>query len=345
MRAGSWRAYVWEPDLPRAVAPRPYLHPVTTLGGTVVTGFRPADHPHHLGASVAVPVLNDVNFWVDARTSATAGRSCSTTTGPSGTPGGCTGRHDRLVQELVWTGGDGRPVAREERSLAACPVTDGVWLLRVGFTLAAPDGTALTIDSPGARGRAGAGYGGFFWRAPDGSRRVRAFGAGDAPSAPDTAGAGGAGAGGDRPGAGGPGGAASAGDRPGAGGPGGAGPGGGAGGAGAPSAPSPPSASSAESTVDGVHGSRRSWVALSGRQPGAGPWTLVFLAERGGRSDPWFVRSDDYAGVCSAVAWDRPLVVAAGDALVRRLGVLVADGRLTAEAVEAAVAAARTVSA
>ena len=45
-----------------------------------------------------------------------------------------------------------------------------------------------------------------------------------------------------------------------------------------------------------------------------------------GVGDPWFVRSGDYAGVCSAVAWDRPLVVAADGVLSRRLSVLVADG-------------------
>ena len=41
--------YVWDPQLPTAVSPRPYLHPVTTLGGTTITGFMPDDHEHHLG--------------------------------------------------------------------------------------------------------------------------------------------------------------------------------------------------------------------------------------------------------------------------------------------------------
>src|SRR5690606_29029877 len=49
--------YVTSPDLPLTAAPRPYLHPVRTLGGTVVTEIRPADHPHHLGAGVAVTDL------------------------------------------------------------------------------------------------------------------------------------------------------------------------------------------------------------------------------------------------------------------------------------------------
>src|SRR5690606_31274082 len=49
--------YVTSPDLPLTAAPRPYLHPVRTLGGAVVTEIRPADHPHHLGAGVAVTDL------------------------------------------------------------------------------------------------------------------------------------------------------------------------------------------------------------------------------------------------------------------------------------------------
>ncbi|WP_229900536.1 DUF6807 family protein, partial [Streptomyces capoamus] len=47
--------YVTRPELPARLAPRPYLHPVTTLAGTAVTEVGPADHAHHLGVGVAVP--------------------------------------------------------------------------------------------------------------------------------------------------------------------------------------------------------------------------------------------------------------------------------------------------
>ena len=250
--------YVWDPQLPAAVSPRPYLHPVTTLGGTTVTGFMPDDHVHHLGASIAVPVLNQANFW--------GGRTYVAGRGSVRLDNHGRQRHsrwlhrsgDRLVQELDWTGRDGDLLAREERSLTVRPVAATAWLLRVGFALRSSTGHPLTIDSPGARGRAGAGYGGFFWRAPAGLERVHAFGRGRS------------------------------GD---------------------------------------VHGSREPWVVLTGRRPGAATWTLVFMA---GVGDPWFVRSGDYAGVCSAIAWDRPLVIAADGVLSRRLSVLVADGPPTA---------------
>ena len=43
--------YVYRPDDPPLESPRPYLHPVRTLGGEVVTDCRPADHPWHKGIS------------------------------------------------------------------------------------------------------------------------------------------------------------------------------------------------------------------------------------------------------------------------------------------------------
>ena len=44
-------------------SPRPYLHPVSTLAGTVVTDHLPEDHVWHLGAGVAIQDVDGVNFW------------------------------------------------------------------------------------------------------------------------------------------------------------------------------------------------------------------------------------------------------------------------------------------
>jgi hypothetical protein len=252
--------YVWDPHLPATVSPRPYLHPVTTLGGRTVTGFMPADHLHHLGASIAVPVLNEANFW--------GGRTYVAGHGSIHLDNHGRQRHarwlhrsgDRIRQELDWLDRDGRPLAHESRGLSAHRIDSAAWLLRVEFTLTSATGGALTLDSPAARGRTGAGYGGFFWRAPDGDCRISA---------------------------------------------------------------------STGSGIDAVHGRAARWLSVEGSG-----WTLVFLTDTIS-SDPWFVRCDDYAGVCSAIAWER-LVVPAGGALTRRLSVLVADGSPTAEALTAA---------
>ena len=55
--------YVFAPELPRFLCPRPYFHPVRTLAGQVVTDHQPEDHPWHLGLSYAWPVVNDWTFW------------------------------------------------------------------------------------------------------------------------------------------------------------------------------------------------------------------------------------------------------------------------------------------
>ncbi|GIE94445.1 DUF6807 family protein [Paractinoplanes rishiriensis] len=262
--------YVWDPQLPTAVSPRPYLHPVTTLGGTTVTGFMPDDHEHHLGASIAIPVLNRANFWGGRTYVAGRGSVRLDNHGRQLHARWISRSADRLVQELWWIGRDGEPLAKEERTLAVQPVGTSAWQLRVGFTLRSCTGEPLTVDSPGARGRAGAGYGGFFWRAPAGLERVRAFG---------------------------------------------------------------------EGNNSDVHGTKQSYVVLTGRRPRADAWTLIFTT---GAEDPWFVRATDYAGVCPAIAWDRPLVVAPDAELTRTLSVLVADGppteQLVAQAAGAAVA-------
>jgi hypothetical protein len=42
---------------------KPYLHPLRTLGGALVSAFRPWDHPWHKGIEMASCVLSGQNFW------------------------------------------------------------------------------------------------------------------------------------------------------------------------------------------------------------------------------------------------------------------------------------------
>ena len=55
-------------------SPRPYLHPVRTLAGTVVTDHQPADHVWHLGVGVALQDVNGINFWGGRTYTRDAGR-------------------------------------------------------------------------------------------------------------------------------------------------------------------------------------------------------------------------------------------------------------------------------
>ncbi|MFF3444866.1 DUF6807 family protein [Streptosporangium sp. NPDC002721] len=166
LRAGSREVatYTQRGDLQPTDAPRPHLHPVRTLGGTVVTETQPADHVHHFGAGVAISDVNGVNFW--------GGSTYVPGVGPKILPNHGRQRRRSLrpvdggfAELLDWVGPDGTVLAAEERTLVARTLPDA-WALDFAFTLDNRTGEPLSIQSSACKGRTGAGYGGFFWRAP-----------------------------------------------------------------------------------------------------------------------------------------------------------------------------------
>ncbi|MHC6219170.1 DUF6807 family protein [Arthrobacter sp. MMS24-S77] len=76
-----------------------------------------------------------------------------------------------------------------------------------------------------------------------------------------------------------------------------------------------------------VHGSASPWLAWTADFP-EGPATLVFAAPAEAQ-DPWFVRMADYPAVGSALAWDRPVELAAGESLGRSWTVWIVDAKLS----------------
>ncbi|MEV7194847.1 PmoA family protein [Streptomyces sp. NPDC093510] len=166
--------YAYRTDLERHLSPRPYLHPVTTLAGTTVTELCPADHPHHLGAGVAVPDAAGRNFW--------GGRTFVRGQGPVDLDNHGVQRHqgfklhdpDGFVEDLTWTAG-GEVLLRERRTVAAAELTATAWALDFTFSLTNATGEEKSIGSPATNGRPGAGYGGFFWRAPKEAAPPRVF--------------------------------------------------------------------------------------------------------------------------------------------------------------------------
>ncbi|WP_262061983.1 PmoA family protein [Streptomyces sp. STR69] len=166
--------YVTRPELPARLAPRPYLHPVTTLSGTAVTELSPADHTHHLGVGVAVPDVEGHNFW--------GGRTYVRDQGPTELDNHGAQRHsgfqlrdpDGFVEELRWVA-SGAELLRERRTVAATELTDTAWALDFTFSLTNVTPDALSIGSPATNGRPGAAYGGFFWRARKEAETPRVF--------------------------------------------------------------------------------------------------------------------------------------------------------------------------
>jgi hypothetical protein len=163
--------YVEEPDLDIRLAPRPHLHPVRTLGGTVVTDTLCYDHPWHMGASLTMADVGGVNLW-GGRTFvrgegyvwlADHGRIRHIASKP--VEGG-------FLEQLHWCDGEDRVLLREERAVTAREAPRG-WELLFSYELSAVGESDVLLGSPATHGRSGgAGYGGFFWRATEGVARA-----------------------------------------------------------------------------------------------------------------------------------------------------------------------------
>ncbi|MFT4044756.1 MAG: PmoA family protein [Gordonia sp. (in: high G+C Gram-positive bacteria)] len=144
--------------------PRPFLHPIRTLGGVVVTDTEPPDHLWHLGAGFAIPDINGINLW--------GGPTFATPDGYRwrGDHGRITHvRFDRraadgFIQRLRWLAPNGEELLTERRIVTADAHTATAWRLRLTTELTAA--RRVRLASPAANGRTGAGYGGFFWRLP-----------------------------------------------------------------------------------------------------------------------------------------------------------------------------------
>ncbi|MEJ3743680.1 PmoA family protein [Actinomycetes bacterium KLBMP 9797] len=164
--------YVVEPDLDPTLSPRPYLHPVRTLGGVPVTDVLPEDHRWHLGASLAIQDVAKANIW--------GGRTYVRDTGYTWLDDHGRIVHDewrertdgRVAHRLRWLDRAGATLLTEERVVAAAPAPGG-WTLEFGYAVTAPVDRDIELGSPATNGRPGnAGYGGFFWRLPLGTPEV-----------------------------------------------------------------------------------------------------------------------------------------------------------------------------
>ncbi|WP_053175669.1 PmoA family protein [Nonomuraea sp. SBT364] len=161
--------YVYRPDTPVRESPKPYIHPIRTLGGALVSLFRPHDHVWHKGIAWSLPHVGEHNFWggptyVHGRSYVQLGNNGSAThremTGLS------AGAAAELAHTLDWTSQAGDPVIEERRSLGAAVVDGTTWSLVFDTAMTNVSGGTLAFGSPTTKGRENAGYGGLFWRGP-----------------------------------------------------------------------------------------------------------------------------------------------------------------------------------
>ena len=165
--------YVFIPPATRSEAPKPYLHPLRTLSGAQLTGFRPWDHRWHKGLQMTASHLSGQNFW---------GGNCYVH-GEGYLPlpervgsmrhdgfADFTVEDDRLAvtENLTWIENGGDEWAREERGLTVHSVDEvaGSWALDWSIRLTNTRSEPLAFGSPTTAGREMAGYTGLQWRGP-----------------------------------------------------------------------------------------------------------------------------------------------------------------------------------
>lgn len=144
-------------------SPHPYLHPLTSRAGVIVSSRHPADHDWHAGLSFTVQDAAGVNFWGGRTYLPGAGYAALDDHGQivADPP---TTNEGSLRHELTWRGPDGRAVLTEERRLRWSELGEDAWALSLDIALHPATSLPVQLSSPGAKGRAGAGYGGLFLR-------------------------------------------------------------------------------------------------------------------------------------------------------------------------------------
>lgn len=165
--------YVYRPDPDPFESRKPYAHPVRTLAGHTLTGYRPSDHRWHKGLQMTASHLSGQNFW---------GGNCYVhgqgylplpervgSMRHDGFPA-LTVEDDRLAltEELTWIENGGAQWAREVRGLTVHSVDEaaGAWALDWSIRLTNTHDRPLRFGSPTTEGREMAGYTGLQWRGP-----------------------------------------------------------------------------------------------------------------------------------------------------------------------------------
>jgi len=302
--------YVYAEDIPAFEAPRPYLHPLRTLSGALVTGYRPWDHRWHRGLSMTWSHVSGQNFWggpsyVDGR-----GYVARDNVGRIQHEGFAVIDHDpgeagrlELGEYLTWITASGQQWLAEDRRLLLHQVDPGrgCYALDVRSDLHNISGQDLDLGSPTTHGRPAAGYTGWFWRGPRSLTGARVL-TGGVPLDSDPEGDGSAGAG------------------------------------------SAGFAASDGTGADGgdarAMGTRSAWLACTGPNDGLdGEVTLLVLAGRCSRARAhWFVRSEPFPAIAPSPAFHQPIVLPPQESLTLEHRFVIADGAWSRERIEAYLA-------
>lgn len=162
--------YRYRPTESQFESPRPYIHPVSTRGGRLVSVFRPHDHVWHKGIALSLPNVGPDNFWGGATYRRDGGYAQLDNNGSMDHQRvaaiGDDGAGVQFAHELIWHRQGGQALIGESRTLHVELADDEAWVLRFDTTLTNLTASVIPIGSPTTEGRDNAGYGGLFWRGP-----------------------------------------------------------------------------------------------------------------------------------------------------------------------------------
>lgn len=189
---GTWYGaelfrYVYVPREPQLESPRPYFHPLRTLGGDLVSLYRPHDHVWHKGIAWSLANVGSENFWGGTTYTRGGGYRQLSNNGEMRHEGfdlvACRDGAVRVDERLAWVTEAGQLWIREHRRMAVTAWPDlGAWSLAFETRMRGVSGRTIPLGSPTTQGRPDAGYGGLFWRGPrsfTGGRVVTPEGGGD----------------------------------------------------------------------------------------------------------------------------------------------------------------------
>jgi Methane oxygenase PmoA len=163
--------YVYRPGEPELESPRPYFHPVRTLGGDLVSLYRPHDHVWHKGIAWSLCEVGGLNFW--------GGPSFRRDRGYVQLDNNGRMRHDRFTElgrrdqdiiideRLSWITPQGEVWILERREITVTVLPDAnAWRLHFATTMRNVSNRVIPLGSATTQGRENAGYSGLFWRGP-----------------------------------------------------------------------------------------------------------------------------------------------------------------------------------
>jgi hypothetical protein len=175
--------YVYRPWDAQLESPRPYLHPLRTLGGDTVSLYRPHDHVWHKGIAWSLPNVGTANFWGGPtyvrdqgyrqldNDGATVHRAFDLVA--------CSPDRIAVAERLSWVTAQGEAWFSERRRLRVTAAPGrGAWTLVFETSFTNLTGAPVPLGSPTTEGRPDAGYGGLFWRGPRSFSGGRVYGEG-----------------------------------------------------------------------------------------------------------------------------------------------------------------------